>query len=188
MKYFAKRSVLTLMVAAAFAVGAHADILSLTLTPASGPVYGAAGQAVGWGFTLTNIGPDYVVLDDSYFVGTSLYGTYTDYIGNQFYVAGPDEGATIISPWNQIAQTGTGEFDLFATDPGGVSFSGFINIDYDVYSGDPNINPGTWLGFGTFSDPVQVDITPEPASWILMSLPIALLILFGWRRKAAVLR
>jgi len=193
MKRFAIRSILTLMAAAAFAVGANADDLSLTLTPASGPVYGTAGQAVGWGFTLIDTGPDYVVLADSYFTGTPLYGTYSDYIVNQFYVAGPTpENATITSLWNQIAQTGTGEFDLFASDPGGASFSGTIYIDYDLFDVDPNsedFDPGAdFVGSGTFSDPVQVDIIPEPASWILMSLPLALLMLIGWRRQASALR
>jgi hypothetical protein len=192
MKCFVKRSVLTLMAAAAFAAGAHAGVLSLTLTPASGPVYGAAGQAVGWGFTLTDNGPDWVVLADSYFVGTPLYGSYSDYIASQFYVAGPTpENATVVSPWNQIAMTGTGEFDLYASDPGGVSFSGTIYVDYDLFSEDPNspsFDPGSWVSSGTFSDPVQVVITPEPASWILMSLPFALSMLFAWRRQAATLR
>jgi len=195
MKCFAIRSILTLMAAAAFAVGANADDLSLTLIPASGTVYGAAGQAVGWGFTLTNSGSDWVLLDDSYYVGSELnrYGTYSDYIVNQFYVAGPaPENTTISSPWNQSAQTGTGEFDLYASDPGGASFSGTLYIDYDVFSVDPNnpsFDPDTdFVGSGTFSDPVQVNIIPEPASWILMSLPFALLMLFAWRRQAAALR
>jgi len=193
MKCYVKRSVLTLMAAAAFAAGAHANDLSLTLTPASGPVYGVAGQAVGWGFTLTDTGPDWVVLADSNFVGTPLYGSYSDYIASQFYVAGPaPENTTIVSPWNQIAMTGTGEFDLYATDPGGASFSGVLNIDYDLFSVDPNdpsFDPDTdFVGSGTFSDPVEVTITPEPASWILMSLPFALSMLFAWRRQAAALR
>ncbi len=189
MKCFAIRSVLTLMAAAAFAAGAYADDLSLTLIPASGPVYAEPGQVVGWGFTLTNTGSDYVLLYDSDFVGTPLYGSYTDYIVNQFYVAGPGEGTTIVSPWNQTNQTGTGEFDLYASDPVVVSFSGTINVDYDLFSVDPyseNFDPDTdFISSGTFSDPVQVTITPEPASWILMSLPFALLMLITWRRKAA---
>lgn len=192
MKCFVIRSVLTLMAAAAFAFGAHADDISLTLTPANGVVAGAPGQAVGWGFTLTdNSGSEWVVLADSYFVGTPLYGSYSDYIVSQFYVAGPGEGTTIVSPWNQTNMTGTGEFDLYPTDPS-VSFSGTIIVDYDLFSVDPNnplFDPGTdFIGSGTFSDPIQVDITPEPASWILLSLPFVLLMLFAWRRQAAALR
>ena len=192
MKCFVKRSVLMLMAAAALAVGAYPDDLSLTLIPVGGTVAGPPGSTVGWGFTLTDIGSNYVVLADSYFTGTPIYGSYTDYIASQFYVAGPaPESATIVSPWNQIAMTGTGEFDLYPTDPANVSFTGTISIDYDLFSEDPNspsFDPGSYVGSGTFSDPVQVDITPEPASWILMSLPFALLMLFGWRRQAAPLR
>jgi hypothetical protein len=193
MKCFAKRSVLTLMAAVAFAVGAYADDLSFTLIPASGSVAGAPGQAVGWGFTLTDTGSDYVILDSSSLTINPVYGNYVDYIDNQFYVAGPDEGATINSPWNQSAQTGTGEFDLYPTDNIN-SLTGTITVLYDLYSGDPNpfsqyYDPdAVWLGAGTFSDPIQVDITPEPASWILLGLPFALLMLFTWRRQAAALR
>src|ERR1035438_2228910 len=98
MKCFVKRSVLMLMAAAALAVGAYADDLSLTLIPVGGTVAGPPGSTVGWGFTLTDIGPDYVVLADSYFTGTPIYGSYTDYIASQFYVAGPaPESATIVS-------------------------------------------------------------------------------------------
>jgi hypothetical protein len=133
-----------------------------------------------------------VVLIGSNFVGTPLYGSYSDYIGSQLYVAGPaQENTTIVSPWNQIATTGTGEFDLYASDPGGVSFSGTIYVEYDLFSEDPNsptFDPDSFVGSGTFSEPVQVDITPEPASWILMSLPFALLMLFARRRQAAALR
>jgi hypothetical protein len=191
MKRFAKRSVLTLMVAAAFALGAHADDISLTLIPASGPVYGAAGQAVGWGFTLTdNNASEWVLLEDSYLVGgdNTRYGNYSDYIVNNFYVAGPGEGTTITSLWNQSAQTGTGEFDISLT-PYGDSFSGTINVDYALFSEDPNspsFDPDSIVSSGTFSDPVLVN--PEPASWILMSLPFTLLMLFAWRRQAAALR
>jgi hypothetical protein len=192
MKRFAIRSVLTLMTAAAFTAGAYADNLSLTLIPASGPVYGEPGQAVGWGFTLTDTGPDYVLLIDSYFVGTPEYGSYSDYIGSQNYVAGPNpESQTITSLWDQALQTGTGEFDLNNTDPIGASFSGTINVDYYVFSEDPNsptFDPDSYVGSGTFSGPVQADVVPEPASWILMSLPFALLMLFTWRRQAAALR
>jgi hypothetical protein len=85
--------------------------------------------------------------------------------------------------------TGTGEFDLFATDPPGISFSGTINVDYDLFSVDPNnpnFDPDTdFIGSGTFSDPVEVYVSPEPASRTLLSLPLALLMLLAWRRQAA---
>jgi hypothetical protein len=194
MKRFVKRSVLTLMAAAAFAVCAHADDLSLTLIPSSGVVAGPQGSTLGWGFTLTDTGPYYVLLTDSYVVVNQNIGTYTDYISNpsNFYVAGPNpESQTINSPWNQSALTGTGELDLYPTDSSG-SFSGTLYVDYNLFTEDPNnpnFDPSSQVGdLFTFSDPVQVTITPEPASWFLMSLPLTLLMLFVWRRQAAALR
>ncbi|MGA3129367.1 MAG: hypothetical protein ABSD59_01110 [Terracidiphilus sp.] len=162
------------------AIGAHASSLSLTLTPASGAVGGAPGTAVGWGFTLTDTSnSDWIILDDSFFTGSPVYGTYTDYIANQFYVAGPSpEPATVVSPWNQSAQTGTGEFDLYATDPS-VSFSGTISVDYSLYSEDPNspdFDPDSLISSGTFTDPVSISVTPEPPTWALMILPFAALL------------
>ncbi len=49
MKCFAIRSVLMLMAAVAFAFGAHADDISLTLTPTNGVVAGACRAGGGLG-------------------------------------------------------------------------------------------------------------------------------------------
>jgi hypothetical protein len=191
MKFFAKRSVLILMAAAAFAVAAQASDFSISLSPSSGPVTGGPGQAVGWGFTLTDSSPtDFIVLGNSSFVGTPLYGSYTDYIASssQLYVAGPfPESSNIVSPWNQASQWGTGEFDLYSTDPVGTIFSGVLNIQYDVFSVDPNdpsfVPDVDTVGSGTFSENISVEVTPEPSTWTLMLLPFAGLIFFAARRQ-----
>jgi hypothetical protein len=169
------------------AIGAHASSLSLTLTPANGAVAGSPGNAVGWGFTLTDTSSDWIVLDDSFFTGSPVYGTYTDYIVNQFYVAGPaPESADIVSPWNPLAQTGTGEFDLYATDPGDVSFSGTISVDYTLFSEDPNnpnFDPDSFISNGTFTNPVSISTTPEPPTWALMIMPFMALLAASRRRR-----
>jgi hypothetical protein len=191
MKNIMKRSVLILMAAAAFAVAARADdpSLTLTLSPTSGTVTGGPGSTVGFGFTLTDSGPYYVVLDDSSFIGSPLYASYTDYIASQFYVAGP--GSAVISPFDPSTLSGTGEFDLYSTDPLYSVFSGIINIQYDLFSenpNDPNFDPDSWVGSGTLSDNVSVEVTPEPATWVLMLLPFAAMMFFGFRRQQAGLR
>jgi hypothetical protein len=179
---------LTLAVTAG-AIGAHASPFSLTLTHAGGEEFGPAGSAVGWSFSVTDTSPsDWIVLDDSSLTISPVYGTYTDYIASQFYVAGPSpESTTIISPFDQSAQTGTGEFDLFASDPLGASFSGTINVDYSVFSqdpNDPNFDPDTsFIGNGTFKDPVSVTVTPEPPTWALLIVPFAALLAAGRRRR-----
>ena len=182
------RIVLVLM-AAAFASWAQAD--SLTLTPTSGVVAGAPGTAVGWGFTLTDTSPsNWVVLNDSTFIGSPVYGSYADYVSLAFYVAGPaPESPTVAQAWNQALQLGVGTFLIYATDPGGILIPGTINVDYSVFSqdpNDPNFDPNSFVTAGTFSDPVQIQVTPEPASWILL-MGVALLasVMPNWRRKLA---
>ena len=167
------RIVIVLM-AAAFASCARAD--SLTLTPTNGIVGGLPGTTVGWGFTLTDTSPtNWIVLNDSYFVGSPLYGSYTVYVSSQFYVVGPSSILPV--SWNQALLAGTGEIDIFATDPVVVT-AGTINVDYSVFSEDPNspiFDPGSLVNSGTFSDPVQILVTPEPATAILL-LGAALLV------------
>jgi hypothetical protein len=177
------------LIVAAFATCAHADPLQLTLIPTSGDVGGAPGAAVGWGFTLTDTAGDYVVLADSYFVGSPVYGSYQDYISSALYVAGPSpESSTVVEAWNQASQLGVGEFDLFATDPANTVIPGTIFVDYDLFSEDPNspnFDPGSFVASGTFSDPVQIEVTPEPSSWMLISVPLVFFMLAGWRRQVA---
>lgn len=177
------RIVLVLM-AAAFATCAQAD--TLTLTPTSGVVGGLPGTAVGWGFTLTDTSTtNWLVLNDSYFVGSPVYGSYVDYVVSNFYVAGP--GSPLQVTWDQGSLSGTGEFDIYATDQSGIPIPGTINVDYTVFSEDPtsvNFDPSSFVATGTFSDPVQIQVTPEPASWILlMGVALMAFVLPSWRRK-----
>lgn len=185
-----KRFLLALTLAVTVgAIGAHASPFSLTLTHAGGEEFGPSGSAVGWSFSVTDTSSsEWIVLDDSSLTISPVYGTYTDYIENQFYVAGPaPEPSTIDSPWDQSAQTGTGEFDLYASDPLGVSFSGTLNVDYSIFSqdpNDPNFDPDTsFIGNATFTAPVRVTDTPEPPTWALLIVPFAALLLAGRRRK-----
>jgi hypothetical protein len=181
------RIVLVLM-AAAFVTCAQADP-TLTLLPTSGAVGGLPGTTVGWGFTLTDTSTsNWIVLNDSYFVGSPVYGTYTDYVSLAFDVAGPaPESPTVSQAWNQALQLGVGAFLIYATDPGGIVIPGTINVDYSVFSQDPNnpnFDPNSFLTAGTFSDPVQILVTPEPASWILLTgAGLVAAMLPNWRRK-----
>jgi hypothetical protein len=157
----------------------------------SGAAGGLPGTTVGWGFTLTDTSTsNWIVLNDSTFIGSPVYGSYTDYVSSMFYVAGPS--STLQVSWNKALLSGTGEFDIFATDPAGAVTPGTINVDYSVFSQDPNsptFDPSSLVTSGTFSDPVQIEVTPEPASWTLL-IAAALLsaMLPGWRRRAGYCR
>ena len=174
------RKIAIALITAAFAVCAHADVVTLTLSPTNGTVAGAPGTAVGWGFTITDSSPDeYVVLDDSFSNLSPVYGTYMDYIVNQFDVAGPaPESSTISQSWNPSAQTGIGEFDLYASDSYPQSFSGTITVDYSLFTddpNDPNFDPNSFVGSGTASAAAGVEVTPEPSSWIMLCTGLVLL-------------
>jgi hypothetical protein len=186
--------VLLFVVAAVFAACVQADTLSLTLIPTSGEVSGAPGAVVGWGFTLTDtVAGEWIVLDDSYVGGglnTGVYGSYVDYVVSQFVVAGPSpESSTVAEPWDQATTMGTGEFDLDAIVPLGTVITGTINVDYDLFSVDPNdpaFDPGADLiGSGTFTDSASILVTPEPASWLLLLSAILVPFVPAARRRLA---
>lgn len=122
-----KRMTLAVLGAAAFAVSALADPITITLLPSSGNLVTQPGQPIGWGFTLTNTSPDWVVLTGSEFTASPVYGTYVDYLSlatAPLYVAGPaPEASTVQQAWNLGSLLGVGEFDVNATTPLGTDIS-----------------------------------------------------------------
>ena len=76
----------------------------LTLSPANGALLGLPGETVGWGFTISNPDPNYLVITGADFCTTTVVGgitfcdqfadtslgAFTDYIAQfNFIVAGP---------------------------------------------------------------------------------------------------
>lgn len=190
-----KRVILTILMALAFSAFAAADSITLTLDPASGNVKGNPGSVVGWGFTFTNTTSNWVVLDSSSFTGSTVDGSYKDYLASAFYIIGPSpESSTLQQTWNPSALLGVGEFDINATAAPGTLIPGNIVVDYSVYSvdpNDPNFNPDTdtVIADATLYAPASVAV-PEPSSFPLLVGALFLPILFaGWRgRGRAVLK
>ncbi len=190
-----KRITLALLITAAFVACAQAGPLSLTLLPTSGTIGGGPGTVVGWGFTITNsASSDWVVLTGSDFTGSPVFGSYVDYlslVNAPLYVAGPSpESSTISRPWNSSANPplGLGEFDINSTALPGAIIVGSIQVDYDVFSQDPNnpnFDPGSFVTSGTVSASAQVGVTPEPASLLTMSTALVPLAFLGLRRSKA---
>ena len=187
-----KRITMAFLVAAAFAACAQpAPIPAITLLPSSGS--GNPGTAVGWGFVLSYTAPsDWVVLTGSEFAGSQVYGTYVDYLSLSnapLYVAGPaPENSLVRQPWNSSSKPplGLGEFDINSTALVGVSITGNIVVHYSVFSQDPNSptfdpDTSTVVADATLSEPVQVSISPEPASLFLISIALLPLLLKCWR-------
>jgi hypothetical protein len=188
-----KRTTLAFLVMAAFAAYApSAPVPSITLLPSSST--GGPGSVVGWGFVLTYSAPsDWVVLTGSEFTGSQLYGTYRDYLSlpnTPLYVAGPaPENSTVQQQWNPSSNPplGVGEFDFNSTAIAPANITGNILVHYSVFSQDPNapdFNPdtSTVVADATLSAPVQVNVAPEPASLLMMSPALLLLLLANWRR------
>lgn len=188
-----KRITLALLIAAAFAACAQAGPLSLTLLPTSGIVTGSPGTVVGWGFTITYSGPsDWVLLTGSEFTGSTVYGSYVDYLSLSnapLYVAGPSpESSTISQSWDPSSNPplGLGEFDINATALPGAIIAGTIQVDYQVFSedpNDPNFDPGSFVSSGTVSASAEVGVTPEPACLLTMSTALLPLAFAGLRRR-----
>lgn len=188
-----KRITLAFLITAVFASCAQpAPIPAITLLPSSAA--GNPGSVVGWGFVLTYTAPsDWVVLTGSEFTGSEVYGTYIDYLSLSnapLYVAGPaPESSTVQEPWKSSSKPplGIGEFDINSTALVGASITGDIVVHYSVFSQDPNSpnfdpDTSTVVADATLSEPVQVSVSPEPASLFLMSMALLPFAWAVWRR------
>jgi len=165
---------------------------TLTLDPVGGAITGAAGSTVGWGFTLTNLGSDFAVITGSDFcVGpitspcTNPLGTYTDFVGQQFFVLGPSpENSSISQSFDLMALTGVGSLFINPLAQPGDKAIGQVVLSYDLFSlspNDPNFDPiADTLSNGNFlMGPASVTVTkttvptPEPGSVFLLAIGLA---------------
>jgi len=174
-------------VAALFASLCLASVGSATtifdLNPFGGVLFGQPGELLGWGFTLVNDVPNtYVVVTDTTFVqdtGPGI-GTYTDIIAsNFFFPVGPATTTTWSQVFDPNLPTGTGSFAVNPAVPFSTDITGHIIVTYDLYS-DPNATNLISSGNQFAPLPVEIDISPEPATWALTG---GLLILLATRRR-----
>ena len=168
------------------------------LNPASGVVYGAANQTVGWGFTLTNSDADFLLVTGTSFVPLPLssFGTYTDLLSGQsgtggcFLVLGPSgtcgETPSLTELFNPVTMTGAGEFTLAGTASGGIV--GNIVVHYSLFSVSPNsptFDPSldTLVADASVSAPAAIN--PEPGTLLLVGGAGIVLGLLRRRRSKA---
>ncbi len=179
-----KRLLQTLLLSLGIAAAAQAA--SLTLTPASGSLSGAAGSTVGWGFTLSNPSDFAVVTSSNFCLGSSgvttlciapTTGIYSDDIANNFTIVGQSPESPVLSQaFNQASGIGVGSFTIKAGAVVGSVDNGQIVLTYDLYSVDP-LSPvfdpiADLISTGSFlSDPATVTVTgaPEPSAWLLVA-------------------
>jgi hypothetical protein len=159
---------------------ALAGDITFALDPVGGTVSGAPGETIGWGFTLTNSGPYWLLVDESTFVPDTA--DYTDFISIPFMVIGPSpENDSWTESFDASAQTGAGSFSIDPAAVVGSEISGPILLTYDLYDVDPNspsFDPANDLVLPSgqqISADAEVDVvaptsTPEPALGILAGL------------------
>ena len=196
-----------------FVVGGETDTLHIALNPSSGVVHGQPGSTVGWGFTVTWTGTNNWLS----FTGTSLgsatspetncsimasytgpgcpAGGYTDMLGLQ---GGPtDFGMAPGTTWTQAfdgVSNGVGAYAISA-DPSllltGASDTGQITFNFDIYSGNPNVDGVTaYPGYSYYGSTTAFSVTvdapgqsaPEPDTFALLGAGLALAGLFSCRR------
>jgi hypothetical protein len=181
----------------------------LTLSPAAGSIQGGRGDVVGWGFTISNPDPNFLVVTSAEFCQTvvvagftvcdqfpsSTLGTFTDYIAQfNFIVAGPSpESPTVSQGFNRTLQTGVGSFAIAPGAPYG-TFSGQILLTYDQYSRSPNdplfdagadfLPPGP--NGNTLTANAAVSNVPEPSTVLLVAA--GAMVLLCQRGSAGLLR
>jgi hypothetical protein len=134
------------------------------------------------------LGSDFAVITGSDFcVGpitspcSNPLGTYTDFVGQQFFVLGPSpESSSISQSFDLMALTGVGTFFINPLAQPGDKAIGQIVLSYDLFSlspNDPNFDPTTdTLSNGNFlMAPASVTVstttvhTPEPGSLFLLA-------------------
>ncbi|MGH9582351.1 MAG: hypothetical protein ACRD4O_05400 [Bryobacteraceae bacterium] len=161
----------TLFLAGLLSLCAQADPV-VTLIPAGGSVSGSPGSTVGWGVTLTvpSAENDYIVLTGSSFAFTGpSYGTYTDYLSNEFIAAGRGMPGSQTTAFDATQDTGAGQFTIDNTAPF-TNIAGDLTIHYDGYS-DNTFSTQTIFD-QTVTLPATISIVPEPVSFSLFAIAL----------------
>jgi hypothetical protein len=176
-----------ILLLAGSAMVARADDTTFSLLN-GGIAVASQGQTTGWGYTLSETGPDYLVVDSFQFCADASCftipggGTFTDYSGYNFYTLGPapDDslsylGTTTTEPW-VLDTTGAGDFSILPSTPPG-DINGYIVLTYDLFSCDPTsgscANP-TDTSSLTLAAPATVEVTPEPNPALLLMTGLVL--------------
>lgn len=196
------------------ASAAHANTLYPWIEIFPNSVAGLPGSVVGWGFTIQGDPTNWIQItgESLAFETNSSVGTFIPYL----LIGGPvDFAIPPLYTWTQsfsaAGQTGVGEFDI---DPGAVvgsqdtgdvvNFPGLagIVINYNVFSGDPSIDPCLHASDGCQLNPTplilhdqnnnvpnfEVDVAPEPGMGPLIALSgLGLLVAGRIRRRRSML-
>ena len=181
------RTIIALSILALGAICGNATAI-LTLDPPSGVLQGTPGETVGWGFTLTPDATEWISVVTTATIGESNpgLGTYVDLAG---FLGGPNSG--VLPPgatgwtvsFDPVNNVGFGSFTI---DPGALPGSvdrGFLDLNYELFSGDPNVCSSCAAGFVDMQAPFEIDVValPEPnVGWLIGPM----VVLIWWKRRA----
>jgi len=185
--------VLTVLLALATGVTTQAAIITYNLTP-GGSVSGSPGTTVGWGYSVINSSlTDWVMLTGSSFTGAPGWGTYNDYFLNpaNFVLLAP--GGNVSQAFDDVLMQGVGGFTIDPLTAAGSNASGFIQLFYDAFDGDP-FSGGNQLTFGAWEQAAAqvtasgggATATPEPGTMILLGSGVLAFGLSRFRRRKEV--
>jgi hypothetical protein len=181
-------------------ISAMADPV-LTLTPTDGTVSGSPGSTVGWGFTITNdSSSDYLLVSFSDFCESGqsetgpcsqALGTYNDFIANNGTLVSP--GGEVNQSFDASGETGVGEYVINSTATPGQTDTGYLEVVYNLYSGDPFTDPDATPVSGDLFLTAAAEVAvsgvttvPEPSLPILLGFGLAALAAFDAVSKLKV--
>jgi hypothetical protein len=152
----------------------HLAAATMSIDPVSGIAAGSPGDTVGWGFSTYNTDLFQAIsFSQSVLINETnpLLGSYTDLIGPQ---GGPnnfslDPNSTWSQGFDFASQSGLGFFQIDPNAIVGSSDSGLIRVFFNLADGTPDSIDLP------FTVQVQASSVPEPGSWCLLLLGLAIL-------------
>jgi hypothetical protein len=157
------------------AAASNAATITFTLDPLDGYLEGAAGTAVGWGYTITNTDADYIAIESFSFEDGTPIGLFSTpgVPGSLIYA-----GAPLIVPFN--ANFSGLQYDISAGSLLNWSTQGRISLIYDTFS-DSDMSDQTGFGDTVYAtsggSEVNAEVyvnaeapaaVPEPAAIVLL--------------------
>jgi hypothetical protein len=152
---------------------AQADSWTFSTIPASGAVSGPRGSIIGWGYSIFNNSPNYLVLSGLN-AGSFQFATTT--VLFDFPIVAP--GATVTLAFNAGAQMGLFQLQWNSTAPVGFVSSGLFTASAEWWQGDP-FSGGIFLQTAPDqSAPYTATVAPgavvpEPSSLLLLITGLA---------------